>query len=170
VVAQSGRAGTGRGAAAVWFRKAADQNLEWAQIFFGNASASGHGLQQNYKQAYEWYLKAALQDYIGAQTALGALYARGQGVKKDNAEAVRWFALAARQADDAAQRSLKNILGALRRVRLPATVAVREERDLASTVVRTAAAGETAYVLKREDKWTRVYVAAGHIVGFISAE
>jgi TPR repeat protein len=156
--------------AVVWFRKAAEQNLGWAQVFLGDAYASGRGLQQNYRLAHEWYLKAALQDYVGAQTALGTLYARGQGVKTDKAEAVRWFALAARQADDGAQRSLENILGPLRRVRLPAAVAVREQPDLASTVIRTAAAGETAHVLKREEKWTQVYLADGHIVGFISAE
>jgi len=54
------------GAAAAWFRKAAEQGDAGAQFNLGNMYDQGKGVAQDYAQAVEWYRKAAKQGYADA--------------------------------------------------------------------------------------------------------
>lgn len=155
--------------AMVWFRRAANQDLAWAQILMGDAYARGRGVVRDDREAIKWYRKAALQGYLDAQIALGEIHSRGHGVTRDDVEALRWFALAARQGSEEARRSLENIAGFLRRVKLPVGVTVREEPNLASRIIRNVVAGEYGYLMQREDDWMQIYLVDGYTVGFVSA-
>ena len=42
-----------------WFRKAAEQDHSWAQVYLGHMSANGTGVPQDYVQAHIWFNLAA---------------------------------------------------------------------------------------------------------------
>ena len=82
--------------AAVWYRKAADQNsiageLHLAALF----RDGGEGFPRDMGQAAAWYRKAAEQGDAGAQGTLGVLYSIGQGVPQSDVEAYFWLDIAA---------------------------------------------------------------------------
>jgi TPR repeat protein len=92
--------GTSRdyGQAVWWYRKAAEQGHEAAQIFLARMYEYGRGVPQDYGQAVEWYRKAAEQAPIGEpQYSLGRMYMQGYGVPRDYVQAHLWFNLAASQ-------------------------------------------------------------------------
>ena len=83
-------------AAAVWYRKAADQGQVNAQYNLARMYEQSHGLPSDYAQsaAASWYRRAADQGSIAAQGNLGILFATGRGVRRDYVQAYKWFALA----------------------------------------------------------------------------
>ena len=89
-----------------WYRKAAEQNLAWAQCGLGYWYARGQGVAKDEAEAVNWYRKAAEQNLADAQYRLGCCYALGQGVAKNEAEAVKWYRKAAEQNLAWAQGSL----------------------------------------------------------------
>ena len=60
-------------AAAVWYRKAADQGHAQAQCDLGDIYRNGRGVVQSSKEAALRYRKAADQGYANAQSNLGAM-------------------------------------------------------------------------------------------------
>ena len=84
--------------AAKWYRAAAEQGHEVAQLFLGLYS-NGKGFPQNHSEAARWYAEAAERGNARAQGFLGSLYATGKGVPQDYAAALKWFRLAANQGD-----------------------------------------------------------------------
>ena len=85
------------GAAAVWFRKAAEQGVFEACGNLGCLYAAGRGVPQSYPEALKWYSVAAEAGSAQSQYNLGVMYAKGFGVKTDYIEAYKWFSLAASQ-------------------------------------------------------------------------
>lgn len=92
--------------AAVWYRKAADQKLAYAEYRLGVFYLHGNGVPKDATQAATWYRKAAEQGYADAQIALAWLYKRGSGVPKDDGLAMSWWRKAAEQGNGDAQTAV----------------------------------------------------------------
>jgi TPR repeat protein len=84
-------------AAALWFRKAAEQGYAFARSNLGALYCDGRGVTQDYTEAVMWFRKAADQGDAVAEFQLGDLYANGKGVPQDYSEAMIWFQRAAEQ-------------------------------------------------------------------------
>jgi uncharacterized protein len=84
-------------AAVSWYRKAAAQGDERAQLNLGIMYVKGQGVPQDDAAAVSWYRKAADQNYMFAQFNLGLMYLYGVGVPQDFVAAARWFRKAADQ-------------------------------------------------------------------------
>ena len=90
---------------------AAEQGFKEAQYNLGILYHNGHGVDVNYKKAFEWWEKAAKQGHAHAQYVLGAMYENGDGVgQSDDSMAMRWYAEAAAQGDVDAQARIDGIL------------------------------------------------------------
>ena len=85
--------------AAIWFRKAADQDHPAAQSNLGLMYAEGRGVAHDDAEAAIWFAKAADRGLAEAQTILGLIYVKGQGVPQNYILAHMWFNLAAAQGD-----------------------------------------------------------------------
>jgi hypothetical protein len=82
--------------AAMWYKKAADQNNVAGEIHLAALYRDGgKGFSRDMAQAAAWYRKAADQGDPGAQGTLGMLYTLGQGVPRSDVEAYYWLDLAA---------------------------------------------------------------------------
>ena len=88
------------GAAADWYRKAADAGLAKARYNLGALYYSGEGVPKDPRAAAEWFSKAAYQNHAGAQFNLAALYETGDGVPKSLSEARKWYTEVAEKAAD----------------------------------------------------------------------
>lgn len=84
------------GAAAAWYRKAADAGIASAQYNLGVFYQLGTGVTQDLAQALIFHRQAAAQGHSRAQNNLGTLYYTGAGVERDPVEAWKWLTLAAR--------------------------------------------------------------------------
>jgi TPR repeat protein len=163
-----------------WYRKAAEQGFTWAQFFIGEAYFTGAGLPLDRKQAAQWYRKAAEEDHTEAQYRLGAyLSGRAVAARGDHsreAYAAYWVARAAVSGHEPALQQLKRMYSTLRKIELPATIAVRAQPDLMADVIRNTGERERAGALIEPDGagrlqgWVAVYLPDGHTVGFIRAE
>src|SRR5579864_924144 len=67
-------------AAAMWFRKAAEQGNVDGQFKLGAMYEHGRGVDADATEAANWYRKAAQQGHTGAQLKLGDFYYDGKGV------------------------------------------------------------------------------------------
>jgi len=74
-----------------WFRAAAEQGYDLAQLQLGLMYDNGQGVPQDHKEAVHWYRAAAEQGYAMAQFNLGLMYNNGQGVPQDYITAHMWF-------------------------------------------------------------------------------
>lgn len=100
-------------AAALWFRKAAEQGYAPAQSNLGTAHLYGRGVTQDDTEAVAWFRKAADQGDAIVEFLLGNLYANGKDVPQDCSEAMIWFQRAAEQGHPVA----KLFLGVMNYVR-----------------------------------------------------
>lgn len=93
-----------------WFRKAAQQNYDKAEVNLGDMYFYGlGGLDKSYLQALSWYLRAANQQNAGAQFRLGSMFEQGLGTDVDLKKAVGFYQSAANQGYPDAE----NLLGLL---------------------------------------------------------
>ncbi len=92
--------------AAIWFRKAADQNLAIAQYNLAVCYDNGQGVAKDSLKAVKLYRKAADQNLAYAQCNLGAHYEHGLGVAEDHVEAVKLYREGAEQNYPLAQYNL----------------------------------------------------------------
>lgn len=89
--------------AALWYRKAADQNHSLAQFNLGIMYAEGQGVARDDAQALVWIRKAAELGDAGAQFNLGtrhytaSLENRETDPSESKIEACKWFHLASAQ-------------------------------------------------------------------------
>jgi eukaryotic-like serine/threonine-protein kinase len=88
------------GAAADWYRKAADAGLPKARNNLGGLYYRGEGVPKDSRIAAEWFSKAAYQNYADAQFSLASLYETGDGVPKSLSEARRWYTEVVEKASD----------------------------------------------------------------------
>lgn len=96
-------------AAAVWFRKAAEQGHTEAQYSMGIMHDNGKGVPEDVQEAAAWFRKAALQGYAKAQYNMGFKYYMGEGVPRNIVRAYAWINLSAEQGDRRAGKSLSII-------------------------------------------------------------
>lgn len=89
-------------AAALWFRKAAEQGYDLGTLYL-----HGRGLTQDDTEAVLWFRKAADQGDAVAEFLLGNQYANGKGVPQDYVRAHMWFSLAAAQGEQRAVKTLE---------------------------------------------------------------
>jgi TPR repeat protein len=92
--------------AAIWFRKAAEQDHIEAQCLLGACYYYGEGVAVDYDEAVKWFVMAADHGNAAARCFLGDCYQDGTGVAKDISEAYKCYRLAADQGDAVAQRCL----------------------------------------------------------------
>jgi TPR repeat protein len=108
------------GAAADWYRKAADAGMAKARYNLGGLYYRGEGVPKDPRVAAEWFSKAAYQNHAGAQFNLATLYETGDGVPKSLSEARKWYTEVAEKAADKqlaadAQEALDKLGGRRRR-------------------------------------------------------
>jgi eukaryotic-like serine/threonine-protein kinase len=108
------------GAAADWYRKAADAGMAKARYNLGGLYYRGEGVPKDSRVAAEWFSKAAYQNHAGAQFNLATLYETGDGVPKSLSEAKKWYTEVADKAADKqlaadAQEALDKLGGRRRR-------------------------------------------------------
>jgi len=77
--------------AAKWYREAAMQEDEIAQMGLGICCENGWGIPLDYSEAMKWYLKSSEHGWSDARYYIGKLYLDGNGVEKDYTKAVKWF-------------------------------------------------------------------------------
>jgi hypothetical protein len=70
---------------------------------------NGHGVGQNFENAFKWASLPAEKGDMKAQFFLDCLYENGEGVDKNFDEAVKWYSLAAKQGDSMAQSNLGHL-------------------------------------------------------------
>jgi TPR repeat protein/formylglycine-generating enzyme required for sulfatase activity len=88
------------------WQKAAELNDPRGQVLLGLCFYFGHGIKQNYSEAFKWIRMAADQGLARAQNNLGVCYDNGQGVQEDKKEAFKWYRIAAEQGLARAQNNL----------------------------------------------------------------
>jgi len=81
--------------AALWYRKAAENNVAQAQYRLGYDYFLGRGIPQNYAQSSKWWHKASAQGYAPAEIGLGISYFAGKGVMASYETSYFWFDIAA---------------------------------------------------------------------------
>lgn len=81
--------------AALWYRKAAENNVVQAQYSLGYDYFLGRGIPQNYAESSKWWHKASSQGYAPAEIGLGICYFVGKGVTAFYEESYFWFDIAA---------------------------------------------------------------------------
>jgi TPR repeat protein len=92
--------------AAIWYRKAADQDITSSQYRLGELYQSGSGVELDYTEAMKWYRKAADKGNPDAQDQLAFMYWEGQGVSQDYIESAKWQRKAADQGRALSQAKL----------------------------------------------------------------
>jgi TPR repeat protein len=80
-----------------------------AQTNIGSLYLNGHGVPQDYDEAFKWFWLAAAQGNPLAYGKVGQMYEAGQGVAQDYIEAYKWYSLADAQGEEEAA-SLRDVL------------------------------------------------------------
>jgi exopolysaccharide/PEP-CTERM locus tyrosine autokinase len=149
------------------FHKAAAQGHSKSQFNLGSLYCSGEGVAPDVKEAATFYQKAATQGHARAQNNLGWLFSKGQGVPKNYAQAVVWFARAAEQGYAPAVKNLADTLDQLQTLPILVKTSVRVRPEATATVLKTAAVGESAYLISTFGLWHEAYFSDGNTLGFI---
>lgn len=128
------------GAAAVWFRKAADKGDAEAEDALGKMYVLGDGVPKDPVQGVAWLRKAANQQFGSGELDLGGSYFRGDGgLPRDPAQAQIWFGKALSAYTQAAARQDVEAERALGDVYLYGLGGVEEDRAQAISWYRKAA-------------------------------
>ena len=98
-----------RAKAAIWFRKAAEQNHAAAQAVLGYLYERGDGVKTDPAEAAKWYRKAADQNHSDGLFNLGRAYEHGIGLSKDVGQARTNYQKAAAAGSRDAQSALANL-------------------------------------------------------------
>ena len=77
--------------AAVWYKKAADQQQKASYNALGNLYRTGKGVKHNDKEAFKWFQKGDEADDAQAMLNLGNCHYFGMGTEKNLNEAVTWW-------------------------------------------------------------------------------
>jgi TPR repeat protein len=69
----------------------------------------GHGVDQNYREAFKWFQRSAVGGDVFAQFRLALLYIQGLGVEENYHEAKMWLCRSADAGVPIAQELLEDI-------------------------------------------------------------
>ena len=90
-----------------WYKKAAEQGNDMAQLFLGKCYLDGNGVEKDTKNAFLWFSKAANQENAKAMFYLSSVcYGRGIGVERDLKKSAEYLGKAIVYGDDDAQLEL----------------------------------------------------------------
>ena len=92
--------------AAIWFRRAAEQDDAGGQYMLAGLLARGEGVALDHREAAKWFRKAADQGSQSARYEFAKLCTQGLGVPQDYEEAAEWFRRAAEAGDVSSQYEL----------------------------------------------------------------
>ena len=93
-----------------WYRLAAEQGDQAAQLSLATQYYLGRGAERDYGEAARWYEKAAESGDVGAQYIVASMYEQGLGVQADLERALTWYSIAARQGDEVAKLKAKEVV------------------------------------------------------------
>lgn len=79
-----------------WYKKAAEQGYDLAQINIGHLFDYGLGVKENKREAVKWYKRAASKNNVSAIYKVGLCYYFANGVGMDRREALKLFRKAAK--------------------------------------------------------------------------
>lgn len=88
------------------FKESAGNGDAKSQNMLAVLYATGNGVKEDNKLAFEWHYRAAIQGYKYSQSAVGRYYARGDGVEQDYKKAFEWYKKAAIQGYEQSQFDL----------------------------------------------------------------
>jgi len=91
--------------AVYWYRKAALQDYDKAQLDLGMMYEDGEGVLKDNNKAYEWFLKAANQGNSTAMLRIAYMYQDGR-LKENNKKMIEWFKKSANKENSMAQKIL----------------------------------------------------------------
>jgi uncharacterized protein len=94
--------------AALWYRKAAEQEHELSQRQLASMYEFGEGVPADHEAALKW-IRRALARYRGASMLIAGRYRAGHGVPRDSRKAAEWCRLSAEAGDLSAQNMLGEI-------------------------------------------------------------
>ena len=95
--------------AVYWYKKAAEQDEQYALNNLGICYERGLGVSQNKEMAFRCYYKAAALGFSHAQCNLALCYEYGNGVSQDYVEAGKWYLKAVDQGYDYASDRLEKL-------------------------------------------------------------
>lgn len=98
------------GLAAVWYRKAAEHDLDWGMYNFANLLATGRGIAADSQRALQLYLRAAGLGHAKSMNLLGRYLEEGQEIERDVAAAHEWYRKSALAGDFRGQASHAAVL------------------------------------------------------------
>ena len=84
-----------------WYRRAAEQGNDLAQVNLAVMIAQGRGVPKNDAEAVKWYQRAAQQGEEIGQYNLAMMLVKGRGVPQSNEKAYFWLLLAGAKLEDA---------------------------------------------------------------------
>ena len=94
----------------MWYSRAADHGLDWAQYNLANLMLRGRGVAQDRRKALSLYLSAARSGHAKSMNMIGRYYEEGWEVVRDTRRAVEWYRRGAEGGDFRAQYNLGTLL------------------------------------------------------------
>jgi TPR repeat protein len=94
---------------AAFYRLAAAQGLDGAQLELGFMYRFGEGVAQDHAEALRWFHLAAAQGHPDALYMVAVCHENGHGVRKNKAAAIRWYSRAQAAGDAEATRKLQQL-------------------------------------------------------------
>ena len=104
--------------AVAWYRLAAAQNLDSAQLRLGHMHCNGFGVAEDFTEMLRLYQLAAAQGHPQALYEVAACHEKGKGVILNRYEAIRWYRRAQAAGHDDAERALRRLALLPARVRI----------------------------------------------------
>jgi len=96
--------------AAVWYRKAADAELDWGLYNLANLLGTGRGVPRDDAAAFALYLRAARLGHAKSMNLVGRCLEDGIGVPADPRAAPTWYLRSAEAGDFRGQASHASLL------------------------------------------------------------
>ncbi len=109
--------------AALWIRKAAEQNVLTARYNFGILLNNGFGVEWNPFEAYKQFQYAAIHGLVDAQYAYGLLFTDNLTVPRDYFQAYKWIKMAA----DVGYAPAQNVLVEFKQLGIKTDSSARKE-------------------------------------------
>ena len=77
-----------------WLELAANQNMEVAMEYLGDAYFNGYYVEKNLETGFDWYMKSAVYNNVGAVLKIAELYEKGIFVEQSYQKAFEYYSRA----------------------------------------------------------------------------
>jgi TPR repeat protein/tRNA A-37 threonylcarbamoyl transferase component Bud32 len=95
--------------AALWFKRAAQQDHHEATYYFADALCFGRGVQEDKQKAFTYYLKGANFGNVPCMYSVGYSYFYGDGVEEDKGLGYAWYERGAQLGNDLCMHALGRV-------------------------------------------------------------